>query len=223
MLPFRMNPRVNPADPYARLDQLRRLAAPGSGAYDNERQTALRMIERIEAKLRAQGKPTSRPTPPPPPPRAQSSSASWYQDVAPPAPTFVAIPPAYAPMVEKDLLPRDQGGKNYGMGSKASYQFVKARYTGTPSGLPKTMYFEYEPVDGFLLLGVPNRGYEYKPTLLGFYGNFWGSPRSAGQPQTRDLELGEGGLYHFDTLVFAIDAADVKALEKSGAFFQLAG
>jgi hypothetical protein len=107
------------------------------------------------------------------------------------------------------------------MGSKASYQFVKARYTGTPSGLPKTMYFEYEPVDGFLLLGVPNRGYEYKPTLLGFYGNFWGSPRSAGQPQTRDLELGEGGLYHFRTLVFAIDSADVRALQSAGAFFQL--
>jgi hypothetical protein len=220
LIPPRLSVRLNPADPYERLDHLRRMAAANSGASDNERQTALRLIARMEAELRAAGKPTTRYTPPPPP-RAQSSSASWYQDVAPPAPTFVAIPPAYAPLVAKDLLPRDQGGKNYYVSSKASYQFVKARYTGDLSWLPRTPYFDYEPVDGFLLLGVPNLTSEYKPVLLGFYANFFGSPASGGQIRTRDLELGEKGLYHDGRLLFAIDPADVKVLQRIGAWYQL--
>lgn len=228
MLPFRMNPRVNPADPYARLEQLRRLAAPGSGAYDNERQTALRMIERIEAELRAQGKPTSRPTPPPPP---RSYSSASYEDWNPPPrtqrvyPNFLPIPALYAPMVEKDLLPRSKGGQNFYFGADSVYEFVKARFMGVMEMPQRSMCpFRHTPADGFLLLSKPGptRDPDVVPILTGFYGDFGYGPISAGQYRTH-LELGPGGLYRGRDLVFAIDAADVKALEKSGAFFQLAG
>ena len=208
MQSVRFTTRVNPAaDIQGRLDNLRRVAAPGSGASDNERQLALRLISKIEAQLKASG------GAPRPAPSAPSASSTWRATSPPDAAntTFVPIPPSYIDLVAADLPPYSQKGKNFSMGVGGTYEFVKAR---TLTGVG---------VDGYLLLGKPvqHRRHELKPMLRGFYATVDLWPESAGQyPQS--LELKADGLYNkVGSRIYAIDPADVKKLEQMEAFYDV--
>jgi hypothetical protein len=205
--------RLNPAaDIQGRLDNLRRVAAPGSGTSDNERAIALRLIARMEAELRASGG-TPSPAPSAPPP---SASSTWR--APPPAAststaTFTPIPLEYRSVVAADLRPLSEGGKGFGsIPGGADYEFVRARTI--PHGFGQTQS------DGYILLTIPRAGPPYWPVLNGFYGEDYRGPASAGRYKER-LDLKSDGLYT-DTgrKVYSIDPSDVKKLDKMGAFFQ---
>ena len=72
------NPRINPRDLRVTIQNLKRLAAPNSGATDNERATALRMLADLEKKL-AEAKPAGRATSARRPSNVGSSSFEEFQ------------------------------------------------------------------------------------------------------------------------------------------------
>ena len=228
MQSVRFTARLNPAaDLPGRLENLRRMAAPGSGASDNERQTALRLIAKIEAELKASG---WRPPPPAPPPSRTSSysySPPWEETERKPIKdVFLPIPPAYMPLVQQDLLSRDKGGKNFWFGDEALYEFVKATWIWTP-GWRRNPWGENwgKTINGFLLLAKPGPRAEREmmPIISGFYGDVGYGPISLGQWQER-LVLKATGLHGEgdDKLLFQIAANDAQALIRMNAFYTLA-
>ena len=229
MQSVRFTTRVNPAaDLPGRLENLRRMAAPGSGASDNERQTALRLIAKIEAELKASGWTPPPPAPPPSRPSYDYSSAqeAWDQWPSRVFPKMTPIPAAYRGLVDKDLLPTSQKGKDFGFGAGAEYEFVKARYMGIRPYKSDWMAFINYPrgeADGFLLLSKPgpHRDSNIMPILTGFYYEAEWGHTSAGRYAGVDLDLKKDGLYMGTQQVFAIDPADVKKLDQMDAYYPL--
>jgi hypothetical protein len=188
------------------------MAAPGSGASDNERQLALRLIAKIEAELKASGA-APRPAPSAPPPTASSTWRAPPPAASTSTVTFTPIPFEYRSVVAADLRPLSEGGKGFGnTPGGADYEFVKAR--SHPQG------FGAVQSDGYILLTIPRAGPPYWPVLNGFYGEDYRGPASAGRYKEH-LKLNADGLYT-DTgrKVYSIDPSDVKKLDKMGAFFQ---
>lgn len=219
--------RMNPPDLEARLEALRRMAAPNSGASPNEREMAQSRADRLEADLRAKGW-TPRVTPTAGPSYSSYSRAP-AEDYGPVKTTndFVNIPPEYLNLVKKDILPKAQGGKDFGFAVGGTYMFVRARDLGVTSENNFNWRRRGER-DGYLLVSVPPPQLvrdDRSPIITGFYADEGRGPQSCGQfPEALDLEsdgLYKRGFFGVGPKVFAIVPADVVKLNSMGAFYQV--
>ena len=225
----------NPPDLEARLESLRRVADPRSGASDPERRTAQRLADQLEADLRAKGwkGPRSQGASSPMCDPSTETDPSTGYSYGPVKTTedFIGIPAAFMPLVKRDIRMREDGGKGFGFRVGGSYMFVRARDLGTAYIGYCDEEYNWSPWrgvrDGYLLVTFPppqmvrdNRS----PRITGFYATSkYGDPESLGQFPER-LELRGDGLYagmSATQKVFDIAPSDAALLREKGTFYQL--